>query len=83
MVDLIYYCREGNRAKIHKAESMEDIGRSSIILKSLKCDQNFACSNICGHDEIIASADLVIAGNDQNTPPTNQKTAGSKLERTS
>ena len=25
----------------------------------------------------------VIHGNDQNTPPTNQKTAGSNLERTS
>ena len=25
----------------------------------------------------------VIPGNDQNTSPTNQKTAGSKLERTS
>ena len=25
----------------------------------------------------------VIPGNDQNTPPTNQKTAGNKLERTS
>ena len=27
--------------------------------------------------------DQEIPGNDQNTPPTNQKPAGSKLERTS
>ena len=57
MVDLDEYCREDNRAKIHEAESTENTGRASRI-KSLNCDQNFACSNICDHDEIIALTEL-------------------------
>ena len=57
MVDLDEYCREGNRAKIHEAESTENTGRA-CRLKSLKCDQNFAGSNICDYDEIITLTEL-------------------------
>ena len=51
--DVDEYCREGNRAKLHGAESTENTGRVSR-LKSLKCDQDFGCSNTCDYNEIIA-----------------------------
>ena len=57
MVDLDEYCRKGKRAIIHEAESTENTGRVSG-LKSLKCDQNFACSNICDYDKIMALTEL-------------------------
>ena len=31
MVDLDEYCREGDRAKIHEAESTENTGRASWL----------------------------------------------------
>ena len=46
-----------NRAKIHEAESTENISRASR-LKSFKCDQNFACSNKCDYNDIIALTEL-------------------------
>ena len=58
MVDLDEYCCEGNRAKIHEAEFTENTSRDCKLLKSLKCDQNFACSNICDYDETIALTEL-------------------------
>ena len=48
---------EGNRAKIHEAESTENTGRVGRI-KSLNCDQNFGCSNIREYNEIIALTEL-------------------------
>ena len=57
MVDLNKYYRQGNRAKIHEAESSGNSDRASR-LKSLKCGQNFAGSNFCDYDEIIATAEL-------------------------
>ena len=57
MVDLDEYCREGNCSKVHKAKSTENTGRASRV-KSLKCEQNFACSSICDYDEITALTEL-------------------------
>ena len=51
---------------------------------SLKCVQMsvafYHVQKLMNH---AAAYNQVIPGNDQNTSPTNQKTAGSKLERTS
>ena len=41
----------------------------------------FSC-NISWKKSVMSKFLQVIPGNDQNTSPTNQKTAGSKLERT-
>ena len=54
MVDLDEYCREGNRAKIHEAESTKNTGRASIV-KSLSVIKTLPVQ-ICDYDEIIALA---------------------------
>ena len=42
MVDLDEYSRKGNRPKINETEPSENTGSVSEV-KSLKCNQNFAC----------------------------------------
>ena len=46
-------------------------------------DQRFTVVVPCSEGTYIAYWLQVISGNDQNSPPTNQGTSGSKLERTS
>ena len=59
MIDLDEYCREENRAKIHKAEPTKNTGRvSKSKLRGLKCNQNFACPNICDYNQIISLTEL-------------------------